>query len=237
MRKLLLLGLAAAGMGLIFSAPGTAGPAPDRMPAIALTEESPFAILMPRLPNLTLVGISTEPAHRSCCANGAGADEEAGCCCSKVLFVLQEKKNQDEKKQDEKKPAAKKKQDNKKKSTDDKKTDGKGKASQEAIQAGNEARKALVEQRTALMKDGVWNCCIQPGCIFCQTAADACPCESNLKQGRAVCPECWGGWQAGQGQVAGVNPARVPLPSRETLQKLYGMKAQKLGKGGGSEKD
>jgi hypothetical protein len=104
------------------------------------------------------------------------------------------------------------------------------KASPEAKTKGDAARKALVDQRKALAKDGVWNCCIEPGCVFCQTAADGCPCEANLKKGSAVCPECWGGWQAGHGQVKGIDPAKVPLPSKETLKKLYDMKAEALKK-------
>lgn len=118
---------------------------------------------------------------------------------------------------------------------DDKKT-GEKKAGEAAVAKGDTARKALVEQRKALAKDGVWDCCIEPGCVFCQTAADGCPCEMNLKKGSAVCPECWGGWQAGHGQVKGIDPARVPLPSKETLKKLYDMKVEKLKKAEGGEK-
>jgi hypothetical protein len=114
--------------------------------------------------------------------------------------------------------------------------DDKKKAGEAALAKGDSARKALVEQRKALAEDGVWNCCIEPGCVFCQTAADGCPCEMNLKKGSAVCPECWGGWQAGQGQIQGVDPRKVPLPSRDLLKKLYDMKAEKLKKADGGEK-
>jgi hypothetical protein len=113
--------------------------------------------------------------------------------------------------------------------------DDKKKAGEAAVAKGDTARKALVEQRKALAKDGVWDCCIEPGCVFCQTAADGCPCEANLKKGLAVCPECWGGWQAGQGQVPGVNPARIPLPAADLLKKLYDMKAEKLKKAEGDK--
>jgi hypothetical protein len=57
-----------------------------------------------------------------------------------------------------------------------------------------------------------------------------------VKKGNAVCPECWGGWQAGQGQVRGIDPAKIPLASKETLKKLYDMKAEKLKKAGGDKK-
>jgi hypothetical protein len=107
------------------------------------------------------------------------------------------------------------------------------KAGPEAKAKGDAARKALVEQRQALAKDGVWDCCIEPGCVFCQTAADGCPCEANLRKGSAVCPECWGGWQAGHGQVKGIDPSKVPLPSKDTLKKLYDMKAKSLEKSSG----
>jgi hypothetical protein len=125
-------------------------------------------------------------------------------CCTKVRVVLQE----------------------------DKKKAGEKKAGEDALAKGNAARKALVDQQKALAKDGVWDCCIEPGCVFCQTAADGCPCEANLKKGSAVCPECWGGWQAGLGQVKGIDPNRVPIPSKDTLKKLYDMKAKNLEKAG-----
>jgi hypothetical protein len=36
--------------------------------------------------------------------------------------------------------------------------------------------------------------------------------------------------------VKGIDPAKIPLPARETLKKLYGMKAEKLKKADGDKK-
>jgi hypothetical protein len=162
--------------------------------------------------NCAKVGRTCGSAAGECCCAAARTDVFAPLMLTLLRGVGQDDKKADEKKTEEKK------------------------AGEAAIAKGDTARKALVEQRQALAKDGVWDCCIQPGCVFCQTAADGCPCEANLRKGSAVCPECWGGWQAGHGQVKGINPAKVPLPSKETLKKLYDKKAEKLKKAEGGDK-
>jgi hypothetical protein len=205
MRKFLVLGLAAAAVGLVALPPDAALSASARRvdPATPAGQPAqpadPFGAFVPGFSRLDPDAAREviKPAGRPCCSGAEGA------CCTKVRAVLQEDKK---------------------------------KAGEAALAKGEAARKALVEQRKGLAADGVWNCCIEPGCVFCQTAADGCPCEMHLKKGSAVCPECWGGWQAGQGQIKGIDPRKVPLPSRDLLKKLYDMKAEKLNKADGGEK-
>ena len=102
------------------------------------------------------------------------------------------------------------------------------KASPAALAKGVATRKALLDQVATLMEDGVADCCIEPGCAFCVIAADACPCAGSLAKGGPVCPECWGGWQAGQGMLPDVKPEKVQVLPKDQLKKVYDLKAEKL---------
>ncbi len=102
------------------------------------------------------------------------------------------------------------------------------KASPASMAKGVATRKALLDQVSALMEDGVADCCIDPGCALCVIAADGCPCAGSLAKAGPVCPECWGGWQAGQGMLPDVKPEKVQILPKDQLKKLYGMKAEKL---------
>ena len=75
--------------------------------------------------------------------------------------------------------------------------------SPEALKALDASRKAYAQARDQLEKDGVYNCCIKPGCAFCGLTMGRCPCAANLAQNKGVCPECWGGWHADQGALPG----------------------------------
>jgi hypothetical protein len=112
--------------------------------------------------------------------------------------------------------------------TSQKKAKEQTKAGRAALAKGVAARKALLDQVSALMEDGVADCCIDPGCAFCVIAADGCPCAGSLAKGGPVCPECWGGWQAGQGMLPDVKPEQVKILPKDQLKEVYGMKAEKL---------
>jgi hypothetical protein len=63
---------------------------------------------------------------------------------------------------------------------------------------------ALADGQAALTNEGVMHCCIKPACAFCAISGGDCPCADNLKAGKGgVCPECFGGWYAGQGSLDG----------------------------------
>ncbi len=102
------------------------------------------------------------------------------------------------------------------------------KASPATLAKGVATRKALLDQVAALMEDGVADCCIGPGCALCPIAADGCGCAASLSKGGPVCPECWGGWQAGQGAIPGVKAEGVHILPTDVLKKVYGMKADKI---------
>lgn len=98
------------------------------------------------------------------------------------------------------------------------------KVTSEAKALGSEIRKALLNHQRAL-KDA-YNCCTNPGCVFCQSIGDSCPCGANLRKGEPVCPECWGGWQAGQGSIPAVKREEVKVFSKEALKALYEARAK-----------
>lgn len=116
------------------------------------------------------------------------------------------------------------------------------KASPEAIAKGNAARTAILEHQRVLKSEGVYSCCIRPGCTFCSTSADMCPCADNLAKGEAVCPECWGGWYAGKGRMRNVDPGsnmeNIKILPKTKMKMMYDMKemGQKKAMEGSSNK-
>jgi hypothetical protein len=110
-------------------------------------------------------------------------------------------------------------------------------ASPAAKAKGDTARKAILEHQKSLRAEQVYDCCIRPGCAFCSTAADMCPCAMNLSQGQPVCPECWGGWFAGKGRLKGVNPGpnaqNVHVLPQAKMKMMYDMKEMGMRKAAG----
>lgn len=68
---------------------------------------------------------------------------------------------------------------------------------------------------------GTYRCCIHPGCMLCPVSLGRCTCAQRLAGGESVCPECAGGWQAGQGRLAGVSPDEVHPMTAEESRDLY----------------
>lgn len=101
-------------------------------------------------------------------------------------------------------------------------------ASKESKAKGMAARKAVLAHQKSLRSDGVYRCCISPGCTFCSLAADMCPCAKMLAKGGPVCPECWGGWVAGKGRLPNVDPAKVKVIPRSKLRMMYMMREKML---------
>jgi hypothetical protein len=71
-------------------------------------------------------------------------------------------------------------------------------------------------------KKGQYTCCIAPPCEFCAVHEAMCPCAKDLVAGKAVCRECKGGWDVGEGRVQGVNAANVKGMSAAQMTKGMG---------------
>ncbi len=74
---------------------------------------------------------------------------------------------------------------------------------------GSGATTDLAAQKAQLAAQGKYACCIKSPCDLCLRAHGECDCSVDLKKGEGVCAECYGAWKAGQGNVAGVDPATV----------------------------
>jgi hypothetical protein len=72
-----------------------------------------------------------------------------------------------------------------------------------------EAKRLLSEATGQLTREGKYNCCIEVPCNQCAMDHQSCPCYEDLKAGKPVCPECYGGWQRGEGKDKKINPKDV----------------------------
>lgn len=75
---------------------------------------------------------------------------------------------------------------------------------------------------------GMYSCCLDPACTFCALATGMCPCGDGATNGEGVCGECLLGWQAGQGNLAGVDAADVKPMRGDMLQMMYEARAGSL---------
>ncbi|MEW6509834.1 MAG: hypothetical protein AB1428_02625 [Bacteroidota bacterium] len=91
-----------------------------------------------------------------------------------------------------------------------------GKSADTLTARGKIARASVLlkEAKKALMDQGAYNCCIKaPGCDKCALDHQSCDCATDVKQGKAVCSDCYAGWKRGDGIVPDVNPNKVKLSS------------------------
>lgn len=73
----------------------------------------------------------------------------------------------------------------------------------------DQAKSLLAEARKELVQDGQYNCCIKDPCDRCALDHQSCPCADEVKSGKSVCPDCYAGWQRGDGIVKGVKASSV----------------------------
>ena len=66
-----------------------------------------------------------------------------------------------------------------------------------------------MEAKKELAQDGKYNCCIKDPCDRCALDHQSCPCADDVKNGKAVCPDCYAGWQRGDGIVKGIKASKV----------------------------
>lgn len=71
------------------------------------------------------------------------------------------------------------------------------------------AKAMLDEAKKELAQDGKYNCCIKDPCDRCALDHQSCTCGDDVKEGKAVCPDCYAGWQRGDGIVPGVKASNV----------------------------
>ncbi len=72
-----------------------------------------------------------------------------------------------------------------------------------------QAKRLLSEATGQLTREGKYKCCIEVPCNQCALDHQSCPCYEDLKAGKPVCPECYGGWQRGEGRDKKIKPSDV----------------------------
>ena len=72
-----------------------------------------------------------------------------------------------------------------------------------------QAKSLLAEAKKELAQDGKYNCCIKDPCDRCVLDHQSCPCADEVKAGKSVCPDCYAGWQRGDGIVPGIKSNQV----------------------------
>ena len=72
-----------------------------------------------------------------------------------------------------------------------------------------QAKKLLHEAKQALGAEGKYKCCIEEGCDRCALDHQSCPCYADLKADKPVCPDCYAGWQRGEGKDTSIKPSDV----------------------------
>ncbi len=102
-------------------------------------------------------------------------------------------------------------------------------AKSEADKQLTEIRENLAQVKRKLTADGKYSCCIDPSCDFCALGVGKCPCGENVAKGMPVCGTCAGGWAAGYGQIADVDPAKVEAISGDMAKMMYNMRAKHAG--------
>ncbi len=86
-------------------------------------------------------------------------------------------------------------------------------------------RADLKAAKRNLAREGKYSCCIAPSCDFCALTAGECPCGDNLAEGKPVCHECKGGWEAGHGSIEDVKAEEVKSLHPDKAKMMYKMKA------------
>lgn len=71
------------------------------------------------------------------------------------------------------------------------------------------AKSLLRDAKRELKSQGKYNCCIDEPCNQCALEHQSCPCYDELKAGKPVCSECYGGWQRGEGKDSSIKPEDV----------------------------
>jgi len=76
-----------------------------------------------------------------------------------------------------------------------------------------QAKSLLKEAKKSLMEVGKYNCCIKGACDRCALDHQNCDCATDVKAAKSVCPDCYAGWQHGDGLVPDVKASQVKMSS------------------------
>lgn len=82
-------------------------------------------------------------------------------------------------------------------------------------------RGEVEETRWNLGSEGRYSCCVDPPCSECLLRHGACHCREAVRNRRAACGECTGGWVEGRGVVEGVSAPELLERKERELQETH----------------
>ncbi len=77
-----------------------------------------------------------------------------------------------------------------------------------------DAATIVMQEKEKLIKAGKYGCCLKHPCNQCALMMGACPCGKNAAEGKPVCHECKGGWDAGDGAIPGKRSRNIKVMPR-----------------------
>ena len=77
--------------------------------------------------------------------------------------------------------------------------------------------KVSVALRDSLLRNGLYDCCIKPGCDHCILKDGRCDCYENIRKSDPICGECLRGYKEGKGKLK-----LVSIPELEQIRKEKG---------------
>lgn len=72
-------------------------------------------------------------------------------------------------------------------------------------------------RRDSLIRDGLYECCTDPGCTECVTLRDSCRCYLAIKYKDPICGGCLRGYKEGKGRLK-----LVSIPELEEIRDRAG---------------
>ena len=85
-------------------------------------------------------------------------------------------------------------------------------------EALKEAHRTVWKEMKEAAQQGKSRCCTKWPCTQCILSKGACSCIADLKAGKAICHECKGAWEAGDGAIPDVKPSDVKVQPRERIR-------------------
>ena len=69
--------------------------------------------------------------------------------------------------------------------------------------------------KEALLKEGLYDCCMKPGCTLCISQDQRCDCYLDIARKDPICGECFEGYKEGRGKLK-----LVSIVELERIRKL-----------------
>jgi len=84
-------------------------------------------------------------------------------------------------------------------------------------QESTPSRQVSEALRDSLVRNGLYDCCMKPGCDHCILKEGQCDCYESIRKSDPICGECLRGYKAGKGKLK-----LVSIPELERIRKEKG---------------